>query len=117
MRPPTADRPPARRWLIHTVAVMVVCATSSLACRYVLKDLVPDMSNFYDQYASIKPWLIQKNPADLSQGENLQTAADRKRLDGMYECILCACCSTSCPSYWWNPDRYLGPAVLMQVSE
>jgi hypothetical protein len=81
----------------------------------VLKDLVPDMSNFYDQYASIKPWLIQSKPADLSKGENLQTAEDRKRLDGMYECILCACCSTSCPSYWWMPDKYLGPAVLMQV--
>eukprot|EP00591_Stephanopyxis_turris_P011146 CAMPEP_0195517496 /NCGR_PEP_ID=MMETSP0794_2-20130614/10977_1 /TAXON_ID=515487 /ORGANISM="Stephanopyxis turris, Strain CCMP 815" /LENGTH=263 /DNA_ID=CAMNT_0040646311 /DNA_START=46 /DNA_END=837 /DNA_ORIENTATION=+ len=82
---------------------------------YVLKDLVPDMSNFYDQYASIKPWLIQDKPADLSAGENLQTPEDRKRLDGMYECILCACCSTSCPSYWWQPDKYLGPAVLMQA--
>eukprot|EP00949_MAST-11_sp_MAST-11-sp1_P002963 g2963.t1 len=84
---------------------------------YVVKDLTVDMSNFYDQYASIKPWLQQKDPTpvgDLKE-ENKQTVEDRKKLDGMYECILCACCSTSCPSYWWNPDKYLGPAVLMQA--
>lgn len=73
-----------------------------------------DMSNFYDQYKSIKPWLQQKDDRDES-AENLQTHEDRKKLDGMYECILCACCSTSCPSYWWNADEYLGPAVLMQA--
>jgi succinate dehydrogenase (ubiquinone) iron-sulfur subunit len=83
---------------------------------YVVKDLVTDLSNFYDQYKSIKPWLQTKSGEhDLSAGEFLQSKTDRKKLDGMYECILCACCSTSCPSYWWNADRYLGPAVLMQA--
>ncbi len=81
---------------------------------YILKDLVPDMSNFYDQYKSIKPWLSASKPRDKNK-EYFQTAEDRKKLDGMYECILCACCSTSCPSYWWNPEQYLGPAVLMQA--
>lgn len=82
---------------------------------YVIKDLVPDMTNFSDQYASIQPWLKTKKPKEEGQKEFLQTQVDRKKLDGMYECILCACCSTSCPSYWWNADSYLGPAVLMQV--
>jgi len=84
---------------------------------YVVKDLVTDLSNFYDQYKSIKPWLhtAVEGSHDLDHGEFLQTKEDRKRLDGMYECILCACCSTSCPSYWWNADKYLGPAVLMQA--
>lgn len=67
---------------------------------YVLKDLVPDLTNFYTQYKSIKPWLQTKTPHDLDHGEFLQSKVDRKKLDGMYECILCACCSTSCPSYW-----------------
>ena len=82
---------------------------------YVIKDLVPDMTNFYEQYKSIKPWLQTKEHHDLDHGEHLMTVGDRKKLDGMYECILCACCSTSCPSYWWNADKYLGPAVLMQA--
>ena len=82
---------------------------------HVVKDLVADMNNFYDQYKSIKPWLQQKNPSKDLKKENLQSKEDRKKLDGMYECILCACCSTSCPSYWWNADKYLGPAVLMQA--
>ena len=82
---------------------------------YVLKDLVPDLTNFYDQYKSIEPWLHTNKEHDLNEGEHLQTTEDRKKLDGMYECILCACCSTSCPSYWWNADTYLGPAVLMQA--
>ncbi len=93
---------------------------------YVIKDLVTDLSNFYDQYKSIKPWLQTKkgrkgNDARVAvnvrgeQAEWLQSREDRKKLDGMYECILCACCSTSCPSYWWNADTYLGPAVLMQA--
>lgn len=83
---------------------------------YVIKDLVPDLTNFYDQYKSIKPWLQADGVThDLSKGEYLQSKEDRKKLDGMYECILCACCSTSCPSYWWNADKYLGPAVLMQA--
>lgn len=80
---------------------------------YVVKDLVPDLTNFYRQYKSIQPYLKQKTPPP--EKENLQSIADRKKLDGLYECILCACCSTSCPSYWWNSDKYLGPAVLMQA--
>ena len=77
----------------------------------VIRDLVTDLSVFYEQYKSIKPWLENSNKGkELSQSPN-----DRKKLDGMYECILCACCSTSCPSYWWNGDKYLGPAVLMQA--
>ncbi len=84
---------------------------------YVVKDLVTDLSNFYEQYKSIKPWLQIKEGEhhDLNKGEFLQSKEDRKKLDGMYECILCACCSTSCPSYWWSSDTYLGPAVLMQA--
>ena len=83
---------------------------------YVIKDLVPDMTNFYSQYGSIKPWLqAEGNPHRAPGAEYLQSKEDRKKLDGMYECILCACCSTSCPSYWWNADKYLGPAVLMQA--
>lgn len=81
---------------------------------HVLKDLVPDMTNFYKQYKSIKPWLHAKEETGRIT-ENLQSQEDRQKLDGMYECILCACCSTSCPSYWWNSDKYLGPAVLMQA--
>nr|WDA66130.1 succinate:cytochrome c oxidoreductase subunit 2 [Phymatolithon calcareum] len=80
---------------------------------YVIKDLVPDLTNFYSQYKSIKPWLTFKDlPLDK---ENLQSKIDRLELDGLYECILCACCSSSCPSYWWNQDKYLGPAVLLQA--
>lgn len=118
---------------------------------YVVKDLVPDLTQFYKQYKSIKPYLqrdtksedvrlptsaifipltpplsffqntpflapTNTNPTPLHlQGlENRQSPADRKKLDGLYECILCACCSTSCPSYWWNSEEYLGPAVLLQ---
>jgi succinate dehydrogenase / fumarate reductase, iron-sulfur subunit len=79
----------------------------------VVKDLVPDMTHFYEQYASVKPWLTTKSPAP--EKERLQAKADRDKLDGLYDCVLCACCSTSCPSYWWNSDRYLGPAVLLQA--
>jgi succinate dehydrogenase (ubiquinone) iron-sulfur subunit len=82
---------------------------------YVVKDLVPDMNNFYDQYRSIEPWLKKKGEKPDPNKEWLQSPEDRKKLDGMYECILCACCSTSCPSYWWSQDKYLGPAVLMQA--
>jgi len=84
---------------------------------YVVKDLVPDMNNFYEQYRSIQPWLQRDDENKAKHGElqNLQSVDDRAKLDGLYECILCACCSTSCPSYWWNGDRYLGPAVLMQA--
>jgi len=80
----------------------------------VVKDLVPDMTHFYAQYASIKPW-IRTQSAPLPDQERLQSQQDREKLDGLYECILCACCSTSCPSYWWNGDRYLGPAILLQA--
>jgi succinate dehydrogenase / fumarate reductase iron-sulfur subunit len=80
----------------------------------VVKDLVPDMTHFYAQYASIQPWLRTQS-APPPDRERLQSPADRDRLDGLYECILCACCSTACPSYWWNGERYLGPAVLLQA--
>jgi len=79
----------------------------------VVKDLVPDMTNFYAQHASIKPWLQTETPAPEKEWK--QTREDRAQLDGLYECILCACCSTSCPSYWWNEERYLGPATLLQA--
>nr|WCH57999.1 succinate dehydrogenase subunit 2 [Hypnea cornuta] len=79
---------------------------------YIIKDLVPDLSNFYNQYKLIKPWLIGNRTNDK---EYLQSKLDRFLLDGLYECILCACCSASCPSYWWNQDKYLGPAILLQA--
>lgn len=79
----------------------------------VVKDLVPDLTNFYAQHASIEPWLHTVSPEPAK--EWLQSHEDREKLDGLYECILCACCSTACPSYWWNGDRYLGPAVLLQA--
>uniref|UniRef100_A0AC11BTF0 Succinate dehydrogenase complex iron sulfur subunit B n=1 Tax=Ovis aries TaxID=9940 RepID=A0AC11BTF0_SHEEP len=82
---------------------------------YVIKDLVPDLSNFYAQYKSIEPYLKKKDESQGGKEQYLQSIEDREKLDGLYECILCACCSTSCPSYWWNGDKYLGPAVLMQV--
>ncbi|EPS94983.1 hypothetical protein FOMPIDRAFT_1133380 [Fomitopsis schrenkii] len=78
---------------------------------YIVKDLVPDLTQFYKQYKSIEPYLQNDNPP--ADREFLQSQEDRRKLDGMYECILCACCSTSCPSYWWNQDEYLGPATLM----
>ena len=78
----------------------------------VIKDLVPDLTNFYAQYASIKPWLQSKTPPPPTT-ERLQTKAEQERIDEPSACILCACCSTSCPSYWWNGDRYLGPAALL----
>jgi succinate dehydrogenase iron-sulfur subunit len=79
----------------------------------VVKDLVPDMTMFYAQYASIEPWLKTQSPTP--QKEWRQSREDRAKLDGLYECILCACCTTSCPSYWWNGERYLGPAALLQA--
>lgn len=80
----------------------------------VVKDLVPDLSKAYAQYASIEPWLKTETPAPPADRERLQSPEERAALDGLYECILCFCCSTSCPSYWWNSDRYLGPAILLQ---
>ena len=80
----------------------------------VVKDLVPDLTTAYAQLASIEPWLKTRTPAPPDQ-ERLQSPDERKRLDGLWECILCFCCQTSCPSYWWNGERYLGPAVLLQA--
>jgi succinate dehydrogenase (ubiquinone) iron-sulfur subunit len=80
---------------------------------YVVKDIVPDLTQFYKQYKSIKPYLQHSAPAPNGK-EYLQSKEERRKLDGLYECILCACCSTSCPSYWWNSEEYLGPAVLLQ---
>ena len=80
----------------------------------VIKDLVTNLKNLYKQLTSIKPWLHNSGKQSEDNIENLQTKSDRAKLDGLYECILCACCSTSCPSYWWNSDKYLGPAVLLQ---
>lgn len=80
----------------------------------VVKDLVPDLSRAYAQYASIEPWLKTESATPPDQ-ERLQSPEDRAKLDGLYECILCFCCSTSCPSYWWNGDKYLGPAILLQA--
>ncbi|MDQ0503387.1 succinate dehydrogenase iron-sulfur subunit [Xanthobacter agilis] len=80
----------------------------------VVKDLVPDLTHFYAQHASIEPWL--QTDSAPPEKEWRQSKEDREKLDGLYECILCACCSTSCPSYWWNGDRYLGPAVLLQAT-
>ncbi|VDO04562.1 unnamed protein product [Haemonchus placei] len=82
---------------------------------YVMKDLVPDLTLFFEQYRSIQPWLQKKTPLKLGDKQMFQSEKERERLDMLYECILCACCSSSCPSYWWNADKYLGPAVLMQA--
>lgn len=82
---------------------------------FVIKDLVPDMSNFYAQYRSIEPYLKRNDEVKFGEQQFFQSPDDRAKLDGLYECILCACCSTACPSYWWNSDKYLGPAVLLQA--
>jgi len=81
--------------------------------RPVIRDLVVDMSQFYEQYRNVQPYLVRKDP--LPEAEILQSPADRDKLDGLYECILCGCCSTSCPSFWWNPDKFHGPAALLQA--
>jgi succinate dehydrogenase / fumarate reductase iron-sulfur subunit len=79
----------------------------------VVKDLVPDLTHFYAQHRSIEPWLKTVSPTPEKEWK--QSRDDREKLDGLYECILCACCSTACPSYWWNSDRFLGPAALIQA--
>jgi len=79
----------------------------------VVRDLVVDMNMFYRQYKKVKPYLINDEPAPAI--ERLQSPEEREKLDGLYECILCACCSTNCPSFWWNPDRFVGPAGLLQA--
>ncbi|MHB8252252.1 MAG: succinate dehydrogenase iron-sulfur subunit [Acidiferrobacter sp.] len=78
----------------------------------VIRDLVVDLTGFYRQYRTVRPWLIDEGPEP--EIERTQSPTDRDRLDGLYECILCACCTTSCPSFWWNPERFLGPAALLQ---
>lgn len=80
----------------------------------VIRDLIVDMSPFYTQYQKAKPFLINKQPPPAK--ERLQSPEDRAKLDGLYECILCGCCSSSCPSYWWNPDKFMGPAALLQAA-
>ena len=80
----------------------------------VIRDLIVDLTQFYNQYRTVKPWLINKDPEP--EIERLQSPEERARLDGLYECVLCACCTTACPSFWWNPDRFLGPAALLQAS-
>jgi len=107
---------------VNTLACLTKIETSNkhtkiypLPHMYVVKDLVPDMNHFYDQYKSIQPWLQREEVLAEGESQLLQSSTDRAKLDGLYECILCACCSTSCPSYWWNGERYLGPAVLMQA--
>lgn len=78
----------------------------------VIRDLIVDLEQFYKQYRAVKPWLQNDEPEP--EVERLQTPEQREKLDGLYECILCACCSTACPSFWWNPERFLGPAALLQ---
>jgi succinate dehydrogenase / fumarate reductase iron-sulfur subunit len=79
----------------------------------IIRDLIVDMTQFFDQYHSVKPYVIDNAP--LPEKERLQSPAARAELDGLYECILCACCSTSCPSFWWNPDKFVGPAGLLNA--
>jgi succinate dehydrogenase / fumarate reductase iron-sulfur subunit len=78
----------------------------------VVRDLIVDLEQFYQQYRAVNPWLINKDP--VPEVERRQTPEQRAQLDGLYECILCACCSSACPSFWWNPDKFLGPAALLQ---
>ncbi|ATX79382.1 succinate dehydrogenase [Mariprofundus aestuarium] len=85
-----------------------------LPSMHVIRDLVVDMDHFFDQYRQIQPWLQTKTP--VPEHERLQSPEDRARLDGSYECVLCGCCSTSCPSWWWNGDRFLGPAALLHAN-
>uniref|UniRef100_J3MWZ9 succinate dehydrogenase n=2 Tax=Oryza brachyantha TaxID=4533 RepID=J3MWZ9_ORYBR len=85
---------------------------------YVVKDLVVDLTSFYQQYKSVEPWLKRKSKTKTTEGglrEHAQSPEERKKLDGLYECILCACCSTACPSYWWNSEAFLGPAALLHA--
>jgi succinate dehydrogenase / fumarate reductase, iron-sulfur subunit len=80
----------------------------------VIRDLIVDMENFYNQYREARPYLVVNDP--IPEVERKQSPQDREKLDGLYECILCGCCSASCPSYWWNPDKFLGPAALLQAA-
>jgi succinate dehydrogenase / fumarate reductase iron-sulfur subunit len=80
----------------------------------VIRDLIVDMTRFFRQYHSVRPFVVPRSP--LPEKEQLQTPHEREKLNGLYECILCACCTSACPSYWWNPERFLGPAALLQAS-
>jgi succinate dehydrogenase / fumarate reductase iron-sulfur subunit len=105
-----------RNGLACTTPIAVIkgeATITPLPAMAVVKDLVPDLTHAYAQYASIQPWLKTTSPPPSK--ERLQSPEDRARLDGLYECILCFCCTTSCPSYWWNQERFLGPAVLLQA--
>lgn len=97
---------------LHTLKEPVVI--KPLPGMPVIRDLIVDLSNFYKQYERIKPYLQNSNPPPPQ--ERLQTPKDREKLDGLYECILCGCCSSACPSYWWNPDKFLGPAASLQAA-
>mgnify|MGYP001356188657 CR=1 FL=1 len=81
----------------------------------IIKHLAVDMTCFYKQYKQIKPWLINDNMKEFGKEQNIQSKQDQEKLNGLYDCILCTCNTTSCPNYWWNGDQYLGPAVLMQA--
>ncbi|NDF11192.1 MAG: succinate dehydrogenase iron-sulfur subunit [Proteobacteria bacterium] len=103
--------------LACTKAIDDVCGDvkiTPLPHMQVVKDLVPDLKGFYAQLESVEPWL-KADPLPAGSKERLQSPEERAKLDGLYECILCACCSTACPSYWWNGDKFLGPAVLLQA--
>jgi succinate dehydrogenase / fumarate reductase iron-sulfur subunit len=129
--PTLAFRRSCREWVCGSCA-MNIGGRNTLACTHgweevpgkdvqisplpsmpVIKDLIPDLTMFYAQYASIEPWLHTDTPQP--EKEWIQSPADREKLDGLYECILCACCTTSCPSYWWNGEKYLGPATLLHA--
>jgi succinate dehydrogenase / fumarate reductase iron-sulfur subunit len=97
--------------IVHLSALKAPIVIRPLPGLPIIKDLVVDMTPFYDQYEKVKPYLI--NAKEPPATERLQTPEQREKLDGLYECILCACCTSSCPSYWWNPDKFLGPAALL----
>ena len=99
---------------VSSVSVMNKLEIRPLPGLPVIKDLIVDMKPFYDQYEKIKPFLSNDEEIDTGH-ERLQSPEEREKLDGLYECILCACCSTSCPSFWWNPDKFVGPAALLQA--
>lgn len=97
---------------LQKVSTQLYTTIYPLPHMYIIKDLIPDLTNFYNQYKLIKPWLISETATTY---EHIQSKKDRSELNNLYECILCACCTTSCPSYWWNQDKYLGPAILLQA--
>ena len=108
-----ADHREGRRMIEHLREVRPGLDLIVMTSERMVKDLVPDLTHFYAQHASIMPWLETKTNRPAKEWR--QSVEDREKLDGLYECVMCASCSTSCPSYWWNGDRYLGPAVLLQA--